>query len=49
MLPNAVYTEDVNGMLKVDLFDLIGLLTRAVQQLDERLERIENNSNIWRF
>ena len=49
VLPNAVYTEDVNGMLKVDLFDLIGLLTRAVQQLDERLERIENNSNIWRF
>ena len=49
VLPNAVYTEDVNGMLKVDLFDLIGLLTRAVQQLDERLEKVEGNSHIWRF
>ena len=49
VLPNAVYTEDVNGMLAVDLSDLIGLLTRAVQQLDERLEKLEGNSTIWRF
>ena len=49
VLPNAVYTEDVSGMLQVDLFDLIGLLTRAVQQLDERLEKVEDNSTIWRF
>ena len=49
VLPNAVYTEDVNGMLSVDLSDLIGLLTRAVQQLDERLEKLEGNSTIWRF
>ena len=49
VLPNAVYTEDVSGMLQVDLFDLIGLLTRAVQQLDERLEKLEGNSTIWRF
>ena len=49
VLPNAVYTEDVSGMLQVDLFDLIGLLTRAVQQLDERLEKVEGNSTIWRF
>ena len=49
MLPNVVYTDDDSAMLQVDLIDLIGLLTRAVQQLDERLEKVEGTSTIWRF
>ena len=49
VLPNVVYTDDDSGMLQVDLIDLIGLLTRAVQQLDERLEKVEGTSHIWRF
>ena len=49
VLPGAVHQSDEDGMLCVELSDLFGLLTRAVQQLDERIEKIESNPNIWRF
>jgi len=41
VVPDATYFDESQGKLCIDLNDLIGLLVRAVQQLETKVTRLE--------
>jgi len=41
VLPDATYQEETTGKLCIDTIDVIGLLVRSVQQLEERVMYLE--------
>ena len=41
VLPDATYFDESNGKLCIDTGDLIGILVRAVQQLETKVTRLE--------
>ena len=41
VLPDATYTDESSGKLCIDTTDVIGILVRAVQQLEERVAYLE--------
>ena len=48
VLPDAVYQDYESGYYKIDTTDVIALLVSAVQQLEGRLEELENyNYRLW--
>ena len=42
-MPDAVYTDDVRGYLKIDTQELIGVLVKAVQELDTELKDLKKS------
>ena len=42
-MPDAVYTDDVRGYLKIDTQELIGVLVKAVQELDAELKELKKS------
>ena len=41
VLPDATYFDESNGKLCIDTGDLIGILVRAVQELEVKVTRLE--------
>ena len=41
LMPDATYTDSTTGMLCIDTAELIALLVRANQQLEQRVTRLE--------
>ncbi len=41
VLPDATYQDETTGKLCIDTIDVIGLLVRSVQQLEERVMYLE--------
>ena len=44
VLPDATYTDEATGKMCIDTGDVIGLLVRANQELEDRLTRLEAKS-----
>ena len=40
-MPDATYFDESKGVMCIDTIDLIGLLVRAVQQLETKVTRLE--------